>query len=145
MQLSQARQKQWQLGEWCLDAPSLELIHKSGSVNITSKMVDVLLVLVIHSGRPVSKNKIYQLVWPDVVVSEQLIARAISDLRKVFGDDAKKPKYIETLPKAGYRWLESISEINDLSDNTSIRNSNKKSLLFKFKLIVIMFIILQMF
>ncbi|MCJ8274324.1 MAG: winged helix-turn-helix domain-containing protein, partial [Psychrosphaera sp.] len=109
--LTQARTKQWQLGEWVLDAPSHRLIHQGNRVSITAKMQDVLLVLLVKSPRPVTKEVIYQTVWPDVVVSEQLIARAISDLRKVFGDSAKKPKFIETLPKVGYRWLASVSEI----------------------------------
>ncbi len=109
--LTQARTKQWQLGEWVLDAPSHRLIHQGNRVSITAKMQDVLLVLLVNSPRPVTKDVIYQTVWPDVVVSEQLIARAISDLRKVFGDSAKNPKFIETLPKAGYRWLTQVSEI----------------------------------
>ena len=113
--LTQARTKQWQLGEWVLDAPSHRLIHQGNQVSITAKMCDVLLVLLVNSPRPVTKELIYQTVWPNVVVSEQLIARAISDLRKVFGDSAKNSKFIETLPKAGYRWLVEASEINETS------------------------------
>jgi|GEM_PF-4100013 len=128
MDLAQARTEQWQLGEWYLDAPSRQLIVNDNPISITAKMQDVLLVLLIHSGRPVTKEKIYQLVWPDVMVSEQLIARAISDLRKVFSDDPKNPKYIETLPKAGYRWLAEAAVKNETAKNHELAaNSNKTS------------------
>ncbi|NQZ87336.1 MAG: PD40 domain-containing protein [Colwellia sp.] len=131
MELSQARTKQWQLGDWLLDAPSLQLIYGGEKINITSKMQDVLLVLLIHKGRPVTKDIIYQQVWPKVIVSEQLIARAISDLRKVLKDNAKNPRYIETVSKAGYRWLGPIYEINE-SDAQSITLKKIKQTKVKF-------------
>jgi Tol biopolymer transport system component/DNA-binding winged helix-turn-helix (wHTH) protein len=112
MRLQEARQKNWQFGPWTLDAPSLCLIDQSQRINITTKMQDVLLVLLLNAQRPVKKEDIYAQVWPDVVVSEQLIARAISDLRKVLSDNSKSPIYIETLPKVGYRWKTAVSEVN---------------------------------
>jgi len=128
MELTQARKIQWQLGDWLLDAPSLQLVLGDEKVKITSKMQDVLLVLLIHKGRPVAKEVIYQQVWPNVIVSEQLIARAISDLRKVFGDNAKSPQYIETLSKAGYRWLGTITQIETQIEMASSSPVNNQSI-----------------
>ena len=101
----------WQLGEFVFDPTANELIGPQGSLAITAKMSDVLLLLIIANGEVVSKVEIYEQVWGDVQVSEQLIARAISDLRKALGDDAKDANYIQTLPKSGYRLVVPVTRI----------------------------------
>ncbi len=111
IQLDEARTKQWIFSQWRLDAPSHCLYFDDKKIALTIKMTDVLLLLIIHNNRPVSKAFIYKSVWPDVVVSEQLIARAISDLRKVLQDNAKSPTFIETVPRVGYRWLQETKEL----------------------------------
>ena len=111
IQLDEARTKQWIFCQWRLDAPSHCLYFDDKKIALTIKMTDVLLLLIIHNNRPVSKAFIYKSVWPDVVVSEQLIARAISDLRKVLQDNAKSPTFIETVPRVGYRWLQETKEL----------------------------------
>jgi len=119
MQLEHARNKQWNFGTWQFDPASNQLTTKGKKYSITSKMTDVLLVLIIHENRPATKQEIYQQVWGNLVVSEQLIARAISDLRKLFNDNPKSPSFIETLPRKGYCWLPETVEV--LNDKTSLK------------------------
>lgn len=52
-----------------------------------------------------------QAVWPDTIVEEVNLAKSISALRKVLGEDRRKPKYIETIPKRGYRFIASVREV----------------------------------
>src|SRR4029450_12942859 len=48
-------------------------------------------------------------VWPDAFVSDDVLTRCISELRRVFGDDAKEPRFIQTIPKTGYRLIAAVS------------------------------------
>ena len=50
-----------------------------------------------------SKEKLIQSVWPDTFVTDDVLTRSISELRKVFEDDAKEPRFIQTIPRSGYR------------------------------------------
>ena len=56
-------------------------------------------------GKVVEKTELMREVWPDTTVEEIGLARNISQLRKVLGDESEAGKYIETLPKRGYRFV----------------------------------------
>ena len=78
-------------------------------VPLTPKAFDTLLCLVERSGELVSKRELLERIWPDVVVEEAILARNVADLRKALGDDAAVPRYIETLPKRGYRFIAMVT------------------------------------
>jgi len=65
--------------------------------------MQVLVILAEHSGLVASKEQILARVWPDTFVSDEVLTRAISELRKAFEDNPQQPKYIQTIPKGGYR------------------------------------------
>ncbi len=69
------------------------------------KTFRLLLFLVENPGRVLSKDEIMASVWPDAVVSDNSLARAVTQIRKVLDDDPKAPKYIETVPTVGYRFI----------------------------------------
>lgn len=98
---------------------------------ITPKMMAVLNLLASQQGETISKDDIMNSVWGDVVVSDMVLSRAISDLRKVFGDSASKQIVIETVSKKGYRlklpvvWLEKSSPENKRDDNNIEKSSSK--------------------
>jgi Tol biopolymer transport system component/DNA-binding winged helix-turn-helix (wHTH) protein len=99
------------LGEWRVE-PSLNQITRlaRGSVSqrITPKAMEVLLVLVDHVGELVTREEILASVWSDVHVQEEVLTRAVADLRKALDDDRKEPRYIETIPKRGYRVIAAV-------------------------------------
>ena len=68
--------------------------------------MDVLLLLVREAPRTVSPEEMLDVVWGGVFVSDNSVHRAIATLRKALGDDAKAPRYIQTVTKRGYRLLE---------------------------------------
>src|SRR4051812_46520663 len=93
------------LGEW-RGEPSLNRLTRDGTtVKIEPKLMDVLLVLARHAGQVVSKDALADAVWPQQFLSESVITRAIAGLRRALGDDAKEPRFIETIAKRGYRLL----------------------------------------
>lgn len=73
--------------------------------------MDVLMVLVGHAGQTVSRQEIIERVWNTSFVSDEVLSRCVSLLRKHLGDEPRKPRYIETIPKKGYRLIATVSEI----------------------------------
>ena len=80
-------------------------------MHLEPKLVGVLLYLVHRAGQTVSKDEILAAVWPDTVVEEVALARSISELRRLLHDDARNPRYVETIPKLGYRWIANVTEV----------------------------------
>ena len=86
--------------------PELDRLTRDGaSLHLEPKLTEVLLLLSKHQGRVVSKEKILETVWPNQFVAESTLSRAIAELRRVLGDDAQKPRFIETIPRRGYRLI----------------------------------------
>jgi Tol biopolymer transport system component/DNA-binding winged helix-turn-helix (wHTH) protein len=83
----------------------------AGSVHLEPKVMRVLVVLAEHAGHVVPKGRLLQTVWSDVFVGDEVLTRAISELRSVFGDDPKAPRFIETIPKGGYRLIAPVTLI----------------------------------
>ena len=75
--------------------------------------MQVLLCLLENPGKTVTKEHLHERVWQDVIITDHSINRAISQLRKVFGDDTRDPRVIETIPKIGYRILCPVEAVYD--------------------------------
>jgi adenylate cyclase len=101
----------YRFGEFTLDARQKVLLRKGKPLPLAPKVIDTLLTLVEHSGRIVEKQELMTRVWPDTFVEESNLTYSIRQLRKTLGDDARHPRYIETIPKRGYRFL-SVSSTN---------------------------------
>jgi Tol biopolymer transport system component/DNA-binding winged helix-turn-helix (wHTH) protein len=103
------------LGEWRVE-PSLNQITRlaRGSVSqrITPKAMEVLLVLVARVGELVTREELLASVWSGVHVQEEVLTRAVADLRKALDDDRKDPRYIETIPKRGYRVIAAVAPVD---------------------------------
>ena len=74
------------------------------------KSFRLLVFLVENPGRALPKDEIMAAVWPGSFVSDNSLARAITQIRKALDDDPKAPRYIETVPTVGYRFLGECSE-----------------------------------
>lgn len=82
-------------------------------VPLTPKVFDTLLVLMANSGHLVEKDELMQRLWPDTFVEEATLARNISDFRKALGGASNGQKYIDTVPKRGYRFVATVRESCD--------------------------------
>jgi Tol biopolymer transport system component/DNA-binding winged helix-turn-helix (wHTH) protein len=96
------------VGEWTVH-PSLNRLARAGEkleeVRVEPKVMQVLEVLAETPGQVVTRDTLVARVWPDVFVSEDVLHRAIRELRRVFGDDTANPTYVETIRKRGYRLI----------------------------------------
>ena len=93
------------VGEWRV-VPELNSLERDGhSVHVEPKIMQVLVTLAEQPGTVLSKEHILRQVWPETFVSEEVLTRSISELRRVFEDNPREPTYIQTIPKGGYRLL----------------------------------------
>ncbi len=74
-------------------------------VSVSPKALEVLIVLIENRGRIVEKDELMRQVWPGTFVEENNLAFNISVLRKIFAESSVSPRYIETVPKRGYRFI----------------------------------------
>src|SRR5215831_1999123 len=100
--------------------PSLNTISRNGtSTRVESKVMEVLVCLSHQAGRPVSKEELLENVWRDTFVSDDVLKRSVFELRRVFEDDARESRIIETIPKRGYRLLPEVQPVNNNFPNTA--------------------------
>ena len=99
----------FRIGPWQAYPTTNELVREDETVRVTPKVMQVLVCLARTPGEAVTRDALFEEVWRGTVVSEDVLNRAISELRKVFGDDPQQPRYIETLPKVGYRLVAPVA------------------------------------
>lgn len=96
--------------EFRLDATERRLSKDGRPISLEPKTHDVLVALVRHAGRLVTKRELLDLVWPESFVGDGILTVHISSLRKALGDDARQREYIETVPRSGYRFVGSVTK-----------------------------------
>jgi DNA-binding winged helix-turn-helix (wHTH) protein/Tol biopolymer transport system component len=93
--------------------PSLNSVTgPAGIIRLEPKIMQVLVCLALNAGQVVPKEQLMRSVWPDTFVGDDVLTRCISELRRVFGDDVKEPRFIQTIPKSGYRLIAGVSSAN---------------------------------
>jgi TolB-like protein/DNA-binding winged helix-turn-helix (wHTH) protein/Tfp pilus assembly protein PilF len=127
-------------GSYHLDGAERALLRDGQPVALPPKDLETLLVLVERAGHIVNKEELLERVWPGVFVEEGNLARHIFNLRQVLGDGPDGLKYIETIPKRGYRFIAKLHDEAESADGeingvgvsepaqASIRGEPKKSL-----------------
>src|SRR5262245_31148674 len=103
--ISQQPQNIYEFGPFRLDAAEHLLLRDGEAVPLTPKSFDLLLALVERHGHLLEKDELLKKVWPDTFVEEANLASNISQLRKALGDGENGHRYIETVPKRGYRFV----------------------------------------
>lgn len=98
----------FRLGEWSVRQAEGVLCSADRSVRLEPRVMDVLACLTSEPGRVVTKEELLIAVWGGAYVEEGALSQAIHSLRKALRDDARQPRYIQTIPKRGYRLLASV-------------------------------------
>lgn len=105
----------FRLGEWMV-CPLLNTVQKDGkAVRLEHKFMQVLVCLASRPGEVVSKDELFRSVWVDTFVTDDVLTRAISELRRILNDDARNPQIIETVARNGYRVIAPVHRIQDSS------------------------------
>jgi len=123
------------LGAWLLNTQTGVLTTEHQSAADENKRLDhtplaLLLCLLKHRDQDVTKNMMLAEVWSNKVVSEDVLSVAISQIRKVLEDNARKPLYIKTIPGVGYRLIAKIEEVESSAvQQVEVPKSNKAKFL----------------
>jgi Tol biopolymer transport system component/DNA-binding winged helix-turn-helix (wHTH) protein len=120
------RRTDFRVGDWTVQAELNSLTRDEVVRHIEPKVMKVLLTLSAQQGRVVPKEELISAVWPDTFVSDDVLTRCISILRRITKDDPHTPHFIQTIPKVGYRLVAPVSELPaETQDNSpSLQDSS---------------------
>ena len=104
----------YRFGELAMDVAERRLSRDGHTISLTPKAYDVLVHLVRNAGRLVSKHELLDGIWAGSFVEEGILSVHVSGLRKALGDDNRAPRYIETVARAGYRFIATVTSLDRL-------------------------------
>ncbi|NQZ90201.1 MAG: winged helix-turn-helix domain-containing protein [Colwellia sp.] len=113
--------QQYQLGSWIICPQTNTLTNKADTHSIDNKSMQVLLFLIHHSGEQVTKGQIFEHVWKDSFVANDILSVAVSKIRKALGDNARSPTFIKTLPGVGYTLIAKAKKLDKPEQGRSKR------------------------
>jgi predicted ATPase/DNA-binding winged helix-turn-helix (wHTH) protein len=99
-----------QFESFALDIANERLWHEGVQIALAYKPFTVLRYLVENPGRLITHDELLEALWPTTYVQPQVLRTYMQELRKVLSDDAKHPKFIQTLPKRGYSFIAHVSD-----------------------------------
>ena len=97
------------LGDWLVEPRACHLSRGDTVVKLRPQLVDLLVCLARRHGEIVLKDEILAEVWPGQFIAESGLSRCVAELRQFLQDDVQEPRYIETIPKRGYRLVAPVA------------------------------------
>lgn len=107
----------YEFASFRLDVEERLLLRADEVVPLPPKAFDVLLALIEQPGHLLEKEVLLKTVWPDTIVEENNLADNISRLRKTLGEGENGQKFIETVPRRGYRFVAEVKALSDVVMN----------------------------
>ncbi len=101
----------YRIGEWVVSPDAGEMSQGDTVVRIEVRMLRLLSCLAAHAGEVVSIDSLLDEAWQGVVVTPDSVYQAVTALRRLLGDDPKQPRYIETIPRRGYRLVAKVERV----------------------------------
>jgi len=101
----------YQFDAFVVDRARYRVTRGETAVDLTPKLLDLLLYLLDHAGVLVTKEELLDALWPDANVTDNALAQAMSELRQAIGDDAGTPQYIKTVARRGYRFVAPVNRV----------------------------------
>ena len=139
------------IGEWTFYPDLYQLFRDNEVVRLEPRTAQLLHFLAQSPGKPLSRENLIELAWPGMIVGDEALTSAINKLRKALGDDSQEPKYIETIPKKGYRLIAKTTVSNDKkdrkTDNQPVININhlSKTLWITISLLILLLVLAPFF
>jgi DNA-binding winged helix-turn-helix (wHTH) protein len=114
------RNRQIGFGSYRLDAGNARLWRGGRELKITPKAFAVLCHLLARQGQLVSKEELFAAVWPKTAVSDAALTSCIQELRKVLRDDPRRPRYVETVHRRGFRFIARCTHLPEPGDQSAL-------------------------
>ncbi|MCP4573468.1 MAG: hypothetical protein GY838_14015 [bacterium] len=93
----------FRLGDWLVEPSLHRITGVAGALQLSPRNMKVLCYLARQPGQVISRAELLDRVWSGQIVGEEVLTGAVSELRQALGDDTRRPLYIETIRKGGYR------------------------------------------
>lgn len=103
-------------GPFEIDRRTWSLSREDVAVDLSPRLVEILACLAENPGTIVTKEELLERFWPGVNITDNTLTRAIADIRIAIGDSAAEPRYIQTLPRRGYRFIGASSRSSPESE-----------------------------
>ena len=98
----------YRFDRFVLDPGQRQLRLDEQPLELSARYFDALALLVREPGKLISKDRFLDEVWRGVPVTDEALTQCIKTLRKQLGDSASVPRFIETVPKHGYRFIAKV-------------------------------------
>jgi len=109
-----------QFGNFEVDLRSGELRKAGMKLKLGGQPFQVLTILLEHHGEVVTREELQKRLWPDTFVdADHNLNTSINKIREALGDSAESPRFVETLPRRGYRFIVPVNEIVEANDLSS--------------------------
>jgi TolB-like protein/Flp pilus assembly protein TadD len=108
----------FRVGEWTVHPDTCRLTRTGDDRFVRPKLIDLLLALARHPGEVLTKDRILDEVWHTQFVSESALTRNMTELRQLLDDRVRPPRYIETIPKRGYRLVADVARLRAFGEPT---------------------------
>jgi len=102
----------FRFGPFFVDRTRYRVQRGGDVVELTPKLLDLLLYLLDHAGALVTKEELLDALWPDANVTDNALAQAVSELRDALGDAAATPQFIKTVTRRGYRFIAAVEQVD---------------------------------
>ena len=104
-------------GDFVLERAQQEVRRRDGSaLNLSPRLFNALLLFVEHAGELLDKDALMRALWPGLVVDENSLSQVVSGLRRALADDPVASRYIQTVPRRGFRF---VATVRTLAEQTA--------------------------
>jgi Tol biopolymer transport system component/DNA-binding winged helix-turn-helix (wHTH) protein len=101
----------YRFGDVVVDCANFRLEINGEIRSLTPRAFDLLIFFIEHRGRVIEKRELLEEVWRNTFVTDNALTKVIKELRRALGDEADSPRYIETVPRRGYRFVPNVQII----------------------------------
>jgi len=102
-----------------LDGRAYRLMRGEMPLELPPKVLDLLFLLAAKPGALLTKEDIFDALWPGVSVTDNAITQVVSDLRQALGDTPASPAFVQTVPRRGYRFIAGVTVVDNGAQNSA--------------------------
>jgi len=115
----------YRFDDFLADSETWRLTRGGQEIHLEPIVLKLLIYLIDHRQRLVTRQELMDTVWGDTVISESALTKAVARLRKALDDDSATPRYLETVRSQGYRFVAEIEEL-ERQDDTNLPSGNTR-------------------
>ncbi len=118
----------YRFGDFLLETDGFRLTRGGQPIEVSPRPFDLLAYLVTHPSQLVTREELFQALWPDVIVTDNALTQLVSELRHTLGDSSGSPRYVQTIARRGYRFIApvAVEHAPDEIDHTDTRDRRSR-------------------